>query len=249
MKELFQLARDVLLFKHEAYVQHAKSVDVLKRGLALLVVTTLVAGTLSFITNIFNNLRPMSIEDQRQEMEQAIQEFMTSLRATPQYSDLPPGFETQMITYMRAGMKMGLDIEALPTRLPKPVGRVLTSLGAFLSLPFTRIASWIGYTIWVLLIAKLLGGRATVSQTLGATALYAVPHVLDILGDVRCLGGLLGLVATVWGIAIYIKALAVANDFDIGRAIVATVVPALVGGALTMLGMLTFFILILASGG
>jgi hypothetical protein len=72
---------------------------------------------------------------------------------------------------------------------------------------------------------------------------------LDILGDVRCIGGLLGLVATVWGIAIYVKALAVANDFDLGRAVVATVVPGLVIGALTMLGALMFFILILASGG
>ncbi|MCP4536963.1 MAG: YIP1 family protein [Chloroflexi bacterium] len=248
MKKLLELAGNVLLFKHEAYAQHADSADVLKRGLALLVVMTLIAGSLSFIINIFNNLRPMSIAEQRQEMEQVIQEFTASLHASPQYSNLPPEFETQMVAYMRSGMEIGLGIEAIPTRLPKPMGGVLTSLGAFLSLPFTRMASWIGYTIWVLLIAKLLGGRATVSQTLGATALYAVPHVLDILGSVRCLGGLLGLVATVWGIAIYVKALAVANDFDIGRAVIATVVPTLVGGALTMLGALMFFILILASG-
>ncbi len=247
MKELFRLAWDVLLFKHEAYVQHAGSVDVLKRGLTLLVVATLIAGTLSLIVNVFNGLRT-SAEDQRQEMEQVLQEFITSLHTAPQYSDMPPEFEEQMTAYMRAIMEMGLDIEGLPTRLPKPVGRILTSLGAFLSLPFTRMASWLGYTIWVLLVAKLLGGRATVSQTLGATALYAVPHVLDILGNVRCIGGLLGLVATVWGIAIYVKALAVANDFDIGRAVVATVVPALVGGALMMLGALMFFILILAGG-
>jgi hypothetical protein len=55
-------------------------------------------------------------------------------------------------------------------------------------------------------------------------------------------------VATAWGIAIYVKALAVANDFSIGRAVVATVVPALVGGALAMLGLLVFLVLMLASG-
>jgi hypothetical protein len=248
MKKLVQLAWDVSLFKHEAYVQHVASTDTLKRGLTLLVIVTLVAGALSFIINIIGDLRPMGIEAQRQEVEQSLQEFITSFRQMRQYTDVPPGFEEKMAAYMRSGIEIGLSVDALPTRLPKPVGRVLTDLGAFLSLPFIRIASWMGYTIWVLLIAKLLGGRATVSQTLGATALYAIPHVLDILGLVRCLGGLLGLVATVWGIAIYVKALAVANDFGIGRAIIATVVPVLVGGALTTLGALTFFILLLASG-
>jgi hypothetical protein len=99
-----------------------------------------------------------------------------------------------------------------------------------------------------LLASKLLGGRATASQMLGATALYAVPHVLGILGFVPCLGGLLGLVATIWGIAIYAKALAVVNDFSIGRAIAATVAPALLGGALALLGMLVILVLALVSG-
>ena len=227
MKKLLQLAWGVLLFKHEAYVQHVDSADVLKRGLMLLVIVTLVAGTLSLIINVIGNLRPMSAQAQRQQVDQNLQEFIASFREMRQYSDIPPGFEEQIVAYMRPGIEMGL---------------------AFLSLPFIRITSWIGYTIWVLLVAKLLGGRATVSQTLGATALYAVPHILNILGFVSCLGGLLGFVATVWGIGIYVKALAVANDFDIGRAIIATIVPALLGGVLTMLSGLMFFILILASG-
>lgn len=248
MKELLELTWDVLLFKHEAHAQHVAHADVLKRGLSLLVIATLVAGTLSFIINVVNNLRPMSIEAQRREMEQSLQELSTSLRQMQPYSDVPPELEEQMAAYVRAAMEIGFAIEELYTPLPKLAGRVLTNLGAFLSLPFSRMAGWLGYTIWVLLVAKLLGGRATVAQALGATALYAVPHVLDILGFVRCLGGLLGLVATVWGIAIYVKALAVANDFDIGRAVVATVVPGLVGGGLAMVGALAFFILMLASG-
>jgi hypothetical protein len=246
MKELLRFAWDVLLFKHEAYAQHAARTDALKRGLVLLVAVTLVAGVVWFFDGVVRGLRP--IEVQRQEVEQSLQELSMSLRGMQRYSDLPPEFEEQMVAYMRAGMEIGFRIEELDTRLPRPVGRVLASLGAFLSLPFSRTAGWIGYAIWVLLVAKLLGGRATVSQTLGATALYAVPHVLGIFSIVPCLGSLLGLVATAWGIAIYVKALAVANDFSIGRAVVATVVPALVGGALAMLGLLVFLVLMLASG-
>jgi len=248
MKELFQLAWDVLLFRHEAYARHAASADVLKRGLTLLVLVTLLAGVISFLTNVVGDLRPLDAEAQRTEIERGFQEFFKSLGPMRAYLDLPPGFEQEMLRYMRPNIAMGLRIATLPTRLPRPVGRILQDLGAFLSLPFSRIAGWLGYGIWVLLVAKLLGGRATVSQMLGATALYAVPHVLDLLNFVPCLGGLLGLVATVWGIAIYVKALAVANKFSVGRAVIATVVPALVFGALLLIGALSLIILIAASG-
>jgi hypothetical protein len=237
-RDLIRLAWEALLFRHEAYVRHVARADTLKRGLTLLVAASLVAGILSFVVNFVSDLRPMSVAAQRQQAAQGIEEFLESLRTMRNYYDLPPGLEQEMVAYMKAGMEIGFRIEELPTRLPKPVGRLFTDLGAFLSLPFTRMAGWAGYAIWVLLVAKLLGGRATVAQQLGATALYAVPHVLDILGSVQCLGGMAGLVATVWGIAIYVKAVAVANEFSIGRAIVATVVPVLVGGTLALMGSL-----------
>lgn len=248
MKELLQLAWDVLLFRHEAYAQHVARADVLKRGLALLVLVTLLAGVVSLIINTIGDLRPTDIEAQRREADQSIREFTRSLGSMREYYDLPPGLEEQITAYMRAGMGTSLRIEALPTRLPKPVGRVLQNLGAFLSLPFGRLAGWMGYTLWAMLVAKLLGGRATVSQTLGATVLYAVPHALDILDFVPCLGPTLGVAATVWGIAIYVKAMAVANEFSIGRAVTATVVPALIGAALSLLGLLALLIIALVSG-
>lgn len=248
MKELLEFAWDVLLFRDEAYAQHVARADVLKRGLALLVLVTLLAGLIPFIVDVINDLRLPTIETQQQEAEVGIQEFAKSLDAVRPYLDLPPGFEREIIAYMRIGMGIGFDIESLPTQWPEPVGRVLQDLGAFLSLPFSRLAGWMGYSLWVLLVAKLMGGRATVSQMLGATALYAVPHVLDFLGFVSCLGPTLGLVTTVWGIAIYVKALTVASDFSIGRAITATIVPALIIAALSLLGMLMLFVLVLATG-
>lgn len=247
MRELLQFARDVLLFKHEAYIEHATRDDVLKRGLTLLVLVTLVAGSLSLIVNLVNDLRLSSVEARRQEMEQALREFTRTLQTMQRYFDVPPGFERDVLRYVQPSMKIAFRIAELPTPLPKPVGAVLSNLGLFLSSPFNRISGWIGYVIWVLLIAKLLGGRATTSQTLGATALYSLPHVLDILSPVNCLGGLLGLVATVWGIAIYVKALAVANEFSIVRSVVATVVPALIAAILVGLGLLTILVLSLVN--
>jgi hypothetical protein len=246
MKELLQLAWDALRFRHEAYAQHVARADVLKRGLALLVLVTLLAGVISFIIEVVGDLRP--VEARRREAEQSIQEFAESLGTMREFFDVPPEIERDVIQYMRAGMGIGFRIEMLETRLPRLVGQLLKGLGAFLSLPFSRLASWVGYSLWVLLAAKLLKGRATVSQMLGTTALYAVPHVLEILGFVTCLGGLLGLVATVWGIAIYVKAVAVANDFSVGKSILATILPALIGVLLVLLGLLVFMILALVSG-
>jgi hypothetical protein len=246
MKELLQFARNALLLKDEAYTQHVARADVLKRGLILLVLATLVGGSLPFIVDVIGDLRPISA--QRQEAEQSIREFTTSMGPLWGALGVPPDFEREMLAGMRAGLEIGFDIAELPTPLPRPLGQLLENLGAFLSLPFSRLASWIGYTLWVFLVAKLLDGKATLAQMLGTTALYAVPHVLGILSFVPCLGQLLGLVAMIWGIAIYVKAVAVANDFSIGRAIAATVVPALVGVGLALLGLLTFFILALVTG-
>ena len=115
-------------------------------------------------------------------------------------------------------------------------------------MPFTWLTNWVGYAIWVWLIAKLLGGKATISQMLGATALYTVPHILDVLGFVPCLGSILSLVATVWGIAIYIKGLTVANDFSLGKSILAAILPALIRFLVTMGGILTLVIIALLGG-
>jgi hypothetical protein len=247
MKELLQLAWDTVRFRHEAYAQHVARPDALKRGLALLVLVTLVAGLVPFFISLVGDLRPVDIEEQRSAADQGIQEFLSSLDTMRQFVDLPPDVERQIVANMKAGIDMGLRIEALPTALPKPLGRILQDLGLLLSLPFSRMAGWIGYAIWVLLVAKLLGGRATVSEMLGATALYATPHVLGILGFVPCLGGLLGLAATLWGIAIYVKAVAVSHDLSIRRAIVATIAPGLIIGALLLMGGLTTLILTLLS--
>ena len=247
MKELFQLGRDALLFKHEAYVQHVARADALKRGLALLVLVTLIAGIASLVVNFVGGLRPTNAQAELREAEEGMQAFFDN--AGP-FLNLPPDFKKgvyQGFRAARSGIEIGMRVADLPTPLPKPVGIALSSLGKFLSLPFSRLAGWIGYGVWVLLAAKLLGGRATIAQTLGATALYAVPHVLDILGPVPCLGGLLGLVATVWGIAIYVKALAVANDFGVGRAIVATVLPALIIAVLALLGLMGLVLFVVAS--
>ena len=95
-----------------------------------------------------------------------------------------------------------------------------------------------GYAFWVLLVAKLLGGRATLSQMLGCTALYVAPQILTILQVIPCLGAILGFVAFVWGLVIYVKATAVANELSSGRALLAAILPAAV-----LIGLILLFVI------
>jgi hypothetical protein len=228
MKDMFRFVRDVLLFRDEAYVEHAYHAGVMRRGLLILIVATLVAGSVSFLIDLVQGLRPVDAEAQRRAVEASFEQFNETLEMLEPFLDTPPAFDPEeILAYVRPSVEISSGIAALPTPLPKVVGRLLEAVGEFLSRPFRRLAGWMGYTIWVLLFAKLLGGRATLARALGSTALYAIPHALGLLSFIPCLGVVVGWVATLWGIAVYVKALAVANDFSLARAVVATILPTL----------------------
>ncbi len=73
--------------------------------------------------------------------------------------------------------------------------RLSSAIGHWLSRPFASsplplaaatLSTWLGYGMWVMLAAKLLGGRGTLHGFFGATAFFAVPHVLDIFAACPC---------------------------------------------------------------
>jgi hypothetical protein len=93
--------------------------------------------------------------------------------------------------------------------------------------------------VLVLLFAKWLGGKANIQAMLGTTALFMVPHVIEILAFIPILGGLLGLAAAIWGLIIYIKAVSVANELPTGKALLAVILPVL---AFTVLDLILILI-------
>jgi hypothetical protein len=95
------------------------------------------------------------------------------------------------------------------------------------------LGAWLGYGIWVMLFAKLLGGRASLASFFGATAIFVVPHLLLILRWVPILGGLLAFIAFVWGLALYVKATAVSHGLTLDRALLAVAfIPIMLPGIL-----------------
>jgi hypothetical protein len=63
---------------------------------------------------------------------------------------------------------------------------------------------------------------------LGCTALAALPFILGVIGLTPQLGYWPGVIAFLWGLVIYVKGTAVADEFNIGQAILAVILPILV---------------------
>ncbi len=92
-----------------------------------------------------------------------------------------------------------------------------------------------------------MGGTATIQQMLAVSSLVAAPHVLDALNWVPCAGALIGLLAWIWGVIIYIKATMVANRMTAVPAFLAVFLPILIPAVL-LLGFLFFVVLLAAIG-
>jgi hypothetical protein len=183
------------------------------------------------------------------QLEEAATQIETGLKQIEPLLGFMPTETRQQLTDVTRAIKVwigaGAEISNLSAVLPRPLGALMQAFGAWLSLPFAQsgfplsvvsLVTWLGYGLWVMLLAKLLGGRGTLAGFFGTSALYAVPHVLTFFAWVPCLGSVLGLIAFVWGIVIYVKATLVSHELSVGRALVAVFAPMLVIVLLVLVG-------------
>jgi hypothetical protein len=247
--ELVALARGVLKFDSATYAAHVASRDALKRGLVLLAIVALLAGLFPFLGSLVGSFQSPQAEIARAQAEFERQ-FNQQLQSNPSLRD--PQFQQMFQGIMREAFGIARDIVQLKSNisfLPGWLDRVLQALGQWLSQPLIWLGAWAWYALWVTLFAKLLGGRAMLERMLAATSLFVVPHVLDLIGGLltllsgiqvagACFGllnTLVGFVAWAWGIAVYVKATAAANEFSLGKATLATILPVLLVVLLAML--------------
>jgi hypothetical protein len=161
---------------------------------------------------------------------------------------MPPETREMVLDQIEQGLELGMSsarqIAALPTPLPSPIGAIFESVGRYVSLPFTdtgiplsrvALSTWLGYGIWVMLFAKLMGGRAGLVSFFGTTALYAGPFLLTLFSFIPRVGPVLALVAFIWGLLIYVKSTTVSHRFGYGKGIIAVALPIFLGAVLVML--------------
>lgn len=228
-----------VLFRDQAFSSLSERRDAFLYGLLIILAVGLVAALPGLIGDIATALRPVDIEAELDQAMAAMDQLAQGMQ--PFFDAMPADVVDEILAQIKDNMRFGFDIarkvEALPTILPRPLDRIFEAIGRWASKPFAgsilplgaaALGTWLGYGVWVILFAKLLGGRGTLVGFFGATSFYAVPHVLGILSFVPVLGSILGVIVYVWGVAIYVKGTAVSHRLSIERALLAVLLPALI---------------------
>jgi hypothetical protein len=254
MTEMLNTVRGAITLDIPTLVRFRDSEDVFRRGVIILVLVALVVGMVTFVVDLVGGL----LASPEAEMAQATQGFQQALQFMP--PEAAETFKKQFLDNFEAGVQIALQVEALPTRLPKGVDTFFQTLGGWVHRPLAMLGGFLGYAIWVMLAAKLLGGKGRLQEFLGTAALSSVPYLLLILQKVPCLGSVLGIVAWIWSAIILIVATAVAHGWAVplttaegvveryqvswGKAVLAVILPVLALAVLVIFGVTVFAVII-----
>lgn len=233
-----------LLLDDEAYQEWRERPNLFLRGIVLIIVISLVAGLVSFAVTLVQNVNPVNMAQIEDEIQQS---FDLQYQYNPGWQD--PEMREMMEEMIDVIIPMITDITEIEAPLPHSITGFFQAIGGWLSRAFSAIGGWLLYGALVLIAVNLLGGSAKLPHFLGMVALYIVPGLLAILNPVPCVGGLLAFIGTIWSVVVYIKAVSVASDLDVGQSVLAVFAPFLVlmllGVLLAILGFL--WILLLAA--
>ncbi len=247
MKAWLRDLRDIALLRTDAFARLSRRPDAFLLGFLAVVLVALVAGLPALASDLAMLGRPTEPADRAAALSDARQ-ALDSIAPVLDALGMPAAARDEAfaaaLQSFDLGLRLGSEIAALPTPLPRPVGALFRALGGWASRPFAdsgfplavaALGTWLGYGIWVMLGAKLLGGRGTLHGFFGATGFYALPHLLHLFDRVPVLGAILGGIGFLWGLAIYVKATAVSHELSVERAVLAVVLPVLVVGLLVAL--------------
>lgn len=225
MSNVFSVLVKTVVLDDAAYQEWRQRPNPLVKGITLIVVVSLIAGLVTFAVDLANKTKPVKVA----EIEAAIEEsFEQQRRWNPAWQNMDPEVREMIDEQTDVVLDMIADIVQIKTPLPRSATGFFEALGAFLSQVSSSLAGWLFYGALVLMAVNLLGGGARLPDFLGMVSLYTIPGLLGLLGPVPCLGGLLGLVGLIWSIVIYVKAVSVVSDLDIGRSVVAVFAPVVV---------------------
>ncbi len=252
---------DALLLRSAAFTRVAVRPDAFLRGLLVILAAALLAGLPAFVSDVIDGFGPPPVIEPG-EVQKQLDESLAAIRPWLRSAGAPEAMLDRILGQVEASAVLAgtivAQVQQADTALPRPLAQGLMALGRWLSRPFAgspwplaaaTLATWLGYGVWVMLAAKLLGGRSTLHGFFGATAFYAAPHVLTIFSTVPVLGGVLGVVAGLWGLVIYVVATAASHRLSLGRAVLAVFLPILVLLNLLALLFLPISLLALLSGG
>lgn len=250
--DLMPMLRGALLLEDETFETMRDAPDGMARGLRFLVTIALAVGLVLALAGFLGGLLT-SPQDELSSSVSGIEQAFEQMESMGVFGNDPAAeaFAETFLENLASGLQLGADVaQAVEETTPAPRVFVVLfeALARWLSLPFAWLSLWLLWGVLALFFARLLGGTATIQQMLATTSLVAAPHILDALGFIPCLGGIIGFLATLWAIVVYVKGTAIANRIGYGKATLAVFLPILIPLALGVC-MIVAFALAVGGGG
>ena len=237
MANLANVLLRTLILDDKAYQDWRERPNLFLRGIALIVVVTLVASLVSFAVNLVNRVQPVTPADVEKEIREAME---LQFQWNPAWQD--PQMRQMMEETFDVIVPMVVEISRIRAPLPQGISGFFQAVGNWLSGAAGALGGWLFYGALVLFTVNLLGGGARLREFYGMVALYAIPGLLAFFQPVDCIGPLLAFVGTIWGIVVYVKATSEVTGLDGVRSTVAVLAPAV---ALIFLAMLLVMVWVL----
>lgn len=183
----------------------------MRQGMGLVLLTGLLAGLIPFVVNWVVAARVGTALPLAQ-LSRSIGDQANAMGGNAAF--LQPWTETLQ------------TIAGLSPNAPGWLAAGLSAFGVWVNQPLNWLTAWIVYGLAILLVSKLFGATATLQHFYAATSYAYLPLILTALAPVPCLGLLAILVALVWSLFVYVRAVQHVTHLDTGRAILSVILPA-----------------------
>jgi hypothetical protein len=234
----------ILQLDTATFLNYKHAPDGLVRAVKFFFVVTLIAG-IGVLLGIPVQLNRVVLYEKIDETQSSISEFNAAiepfLESSIPYISVPDEISAAIgNAFVVAGETLNDTLERFEDEaelLSPPMGtrtsRVFQQFGRWISTPFVVMSNYIVLALVSMIAAKLLGGKATLSQHLTAVLLASAPLVLllpSLIPDlssvttiataaaVTFVGRLIALVGLIWAGIILIKGVALAHEFSWERA-------------------------------
>jgi hypothetical protein len=212
----FGMLWDALFLQTDAYERMRDDDNPFVEGLFLLVLLGLVLAVVGIVGTTLEWASSPPLAD----VQQAV---LGGLQQMPWYQELQAVPEA--LTHFRSIWDQVW--RAVEFAVPKPV----TSLTGIITEPLGLIVGWLVFGLVAYVLARVLGGKGTLNQTLGATALGAAPQLLTIV-TVLPFAAVAGL--GTWTLLCNYMALRTVHHLSWPRAVFAALLPPVVIGLIVV---------------
>ena len=189
-------------------------------GLALIALASLTSGVTLAVAGAHACLHSPPPGPAEQRLARALSDWLAR-------SPLPPDVQYELVRNTAAALELRADLAALPRPLGREAGCALQGLQRAAAAPYRTLALWLPYTLAAFAVARALGSRARLAQTLAASSLYALPHLLGFLQALPGWGPCFSALLFLWGAAIYAWAFGAGAGLGRAHTLIALALPAL----------------------